>query len=337
MKDLLVGDVHAKVEDLDDCRRLRSFIMDVARKESPDRVIFLGDQYDAHAIVHVEVQRFWLETFDELITHSLCAGVYAIVGNHDRPGNAASTAHSMQVHGRERVHVVDRPFADENTLFLPYYHDSEQMVRAAADYPDRKVLYCHATFDGAKYDNGFYAKEAVSPDRFPQQLIISGHIHTPGRFGKVWYPGSPRWQTLSDANVSRAINVASFSEDGGLDSWTPYSTDKVCRRVWQFLYTPEDRCEKEFALTSPGDRITINIQGPQEFCDRSKRSLQAPGVRIKTFPTDRAKAKLSESEGVPAAFRKHFESYKPKHGTQKDILRSLLQERLHVARAALQA
>lgn len=331
---LFIGDVHAKVEDLEDCERLRVLVLDVVHKECPDYVIFLGDQYDAHAIKHVEVERFWLNFFAQL--RQLGIVVYALVGNHDRPGNASVRSHSMQVH--KDIVVVDEPKHQGPFLFLPYYHDPAKMV-AATRASDAQVLVCHAAFAGGHYDNGvaikadaFYGKDVVNPDDLPQRFIISGHIHKGASFGKVWYPGSPRWQTMADANISRAIYLCKFNPFDGTSVGVekPFYTDGVLRRTWDLVYTPEDRCEKELAIVRPNDKVRVSIKGPTIFCEEAKRAFEGKGYRTPTFPTDRGVAKVSEAEGISAAFEKHFAGYKPKNGTAKDVLRSMLRERLHV-------
>lgn len=331
MKALVIGDVHAKVEDLEDCERLRVYVIDIVEKNRVRTVIFLGDQYDLHAIKHVEVERFWMTFFAQL--REMGVEVFALVGNHDRPGNASVRSHAMQVH--TNIVVVDKPtLADGGLLMLPYYHNPAELVAAAKAHPDTGVAICHAAFQGGHYDNGapikadaFYGKDVANPDDFPQHFIVSGHIHAPANFGKVWYPGSPRWQTMSDANISRAIWLVGFGEEAGFEK--PFPTDGVLRRTWDLVYTPEDRCEAELALVAPIDKVRVSIRGPLAFCEESKRLLQGKGYRTPTFPTDRGVAKVSEAEGIPVAFDKHFDSYKPKFGTSKEVLRGMIRERLH--------
>ncbi len=338
MKVLFVGDVHAKVEDLADCVRLKGLVFEQVEKYRPAWVVFLGDQFDTHAVKHVEVEKFWLDLFIDLkqrFTYSF--EVFALVGNHDRPGNAASVAHSLQPF-RSFVRVVDAPLSVSGVLMLPYYHDPKELVKAANEHPDCKILVCHAAFAGGHYDNGtpikadaFYGKDVVNPDDLPQQTVVSGHIHTMASFGKVWYPGSPRWFTMSDANRTKAIYLAEVGEGqvdvAGVDGMV--ETGAVCRRTWDLDYTPDDQCSTELALVGPNDKVRVNVKGPTTFCVGAKRVLQDKGYRVRAFPTDRGVAKVSEAEGIPAAFEKHFAGYKPKYGTSKEVLRGMLHERLH--------
>lgn len=180
--------------------------------------------------------------------------------------------------------------------------------------------------------DAFYGKDVVNPDDLPQRFIISGHIHKGAAFGKVWYPGSPRWQTMSDANTSRAIYTCRFNDTDGssIGCEEAFHTDSDLRRTWDLVYTPEDHCEAELALVRPNDKVRLNIRGPTDFCEETKRLFAGKGYRTPTFPTDRGVAKVSEAEGIPVAFKKHFASFKPKHGTPLDVLRGMVHERLNV-------
>jgi len=334
MKLLVIGDVHAQLEDLADCVAFRDIALNACREHQPDMVVFLGDQYHNHSIKHVEVERFWQQFFSQLVLSGE-PSVLALVGNHDRPGNANSSANAMQAH--PEIYVVDRPSVRGNILFVPYYHDPKELVRVAQEHPEQNVLFCHSAFVGGHYDNGapiksdaFYGKDVATPDDIPQTTIVSGHIHKAARFGKVWYPGSPRWQTMGDANTERAIWVVSVDETGivpGSDICIPTNS---LRRTWQLIYTPESLCEKQFAEISKYDKVLVNIEGPVAFCEEAKRNLQARGFRVRAFPTDRRATKVSEAEGVGVAFEKHFASYRPKFSTSKELLRGLVRERLHV-------
>jgi predicted phosphodiesterase len=327
MRLLLVGDVHSKVEDLEDCGRLLDLVEQTEEEYRPDYTVYLGDQYDTHALVHVEVQRFWRERWGRRKAQKRIA----IVGNHDRPGSASALATAMQVH-TDQAHVVSGlPFVVENVAVLPYFHDRQKFLEAANALRNQNLLICHQTFTGAKYDNGFFAKDGIEPGDVQHRNIISGHIHTPAAFGKVWYPGSPRWQTVSDANIDRHLWVIDVAPDGSYGGPKPIATDTHLRKLWSVGVTPDDTAEAELACVKPGDRVVVNIQGPTSFIEEAKKRFAGQhNVRIRTFPTDKRAAKLSEVEGVPAAFRKHLAAYQAKFGTDRERLRSLAEERLHV-------
>jgi hypothetical protein len=105
--------------------------------------------------------------------------VMALVGNHDLTGSKSSTANSMMAHSADVV-VIDKPTVYGGVLFMPYMADTEEFVRICTRYATDNALgtlVCHQTFDGSKYDTGFYAKDGIDPKRIPFNRVVSGHIH----------------------------------------------------------------------------------------------------------------------------------------------------------------
>jgi hypothetical protein len=209
---------------------------------------------------------------------------------------------------------------------MPYQADRGQFVELARSLPSR-TLICHQTFAGARYENGFYTEDGVDPALLPQGLVLSGHIHSPQTFGKVTYLGAPRWRTLSDADVERAIWLLEFDDRGQLVSKTPFSTGEVCRQIKYRLDTPQD------PVPLPLDQRhdwRIDVRGPAAWVEVRKAQLAVAGVKLRTFKTDVALPKVKESEGVGHAFRKYLQGYSPKHGTDLDRLEEMARERLNV-------
>lgn len=317
MKLLLVGDVHAKVEDLGDCDELLFYVDRIANQEQVDAVVFLGDQNHHHSIVHVAVQKFWLEVFSELNRKN--RQIIALVGNHDQAGNGDPECHSMLPYS-SLVSLVDVPKIQENVLLVPYMGDADEFVRVCNQNP-ADILICHQTFSGSKYENGFYAKDGINPDLLAQKLIVSGHIHSPQEFGKVWYPGSPRWQTISDANVDRAI----WTLDTQTLERRAFSTNDVCRRILHLTDTPEAPA----TIPTGNVRVLVDIKGPALYIEDRKKQLAGPDIRIRTFSTDGQVASVRESDGIGVAFKKFVDSYQPKYMTDRDEIYRLAQEFLN--------
>jgi hypothetical protein len=114
----------------------------------------------------------------------------------------------MMVH--TNIMVVDEPrVVLPGILFVPYVHDPAEFVQICQQYPEAKTVVCHQTFAGSYFENGFLTPDGVEPNLLPQEQVISGHVHSPQRIGKVWYPGAPRWRTVSDANTERASGWSS--------------------------------------------------------------------------------------------------------------------------------
>jgi DNA repair exonuclease SbcCD nuclease subunit len=336
---LIVGDPHVTAEELRDSERLLELICDTAHREQVDTVLFLGDLYHTHAVINVEVMAFWRRWFVKL---SKASSVFVLLGNHDMPGNEASKAHALMAHeDQEGVTVIDTPRAlafQRAVAFVPYMSNSLEFLKAATALGG-KTLVCHQTFTGSRFDNGMYAPDGADSNLLPQEFVISGHIHTPQSFGKVWYPGAPRWRTLSDANVSRAIWVVEFDDSGKVMNKKAFDTGGACRQIRFCKVTAvehegalvpafEPRVELKDGVPIDGVDWRFDIEGPSSFVETTAKWLQGPGRRVRTNVTDGPEVKLKESMGIVEAFLEHMKAFRPKYGTSLDVLEKLARERL---------
>lgn len=192
-------------------------------------------------------------------------------------------------------------------------------------------VYCHQTFYGSRYENGFYApaEDSINPDFIPQK-IISGHIHTPQQFGKVWYIGAPRWRIKTDANVMRSIWVIDHEDGTGkILNKKAYPTHIVCSA----MYEAEDRADSPFHIgmipgSSVPPRVTVNVYGTKEYIDSRVETLEKWGCKIRTFVDKTFKLEVKESHGIIKSFSSFLGSYKPKNGTDNQKLMELSKERI---------
>lgn len=324
MRFLWVGDPHAEVHDLEDCAALMDRVLDLAEKHGAI-VILAGDLYHTHAIIHAEVQYFWWQVFDEAERRKI--DIFVLKGNHDAPGTEGSKATALIAHISQCTTVLYEPMELHGVLFCPYT-SGEQLVKWSKEHPDCKTLFCHQTFDGSQYENGFYAGDGVKPEDIVQTQIISGHIHAPQEFGKVWYPGAPRWRTLSDANVERAVWLIDTDATGEVTSRTPFATGSFCRRIYHLIDTPEAPIDQRPAADNPHE-YRVDSKGPAAWLE-TRRAVFEGWARWRPVRTDpRVSVAVKESDGVPEAFTKWVDSYQPKHGTSKEVLTQLVKERLH--------
>lgn len=325
---LVVGDPHATVEELPDCHKLLDFIIKTMREHAVTDVVFLGDQYHTHAIMHVEVLAFWRHAFQLIHDHCGGAVIHLMLGNHDMPGNDASTAHALLAHiDTGYVRVYDKPQVNSRlqVSFVPYMSDPDRFVAACNELPHDLPLFCHQTFAGVLNDNGFLAKDGVDSNLLPQKEIVSGHIHKPQTVGKVWYPGAPRWRTLSDANVDRAIWLID-TEHGRVENKMPFRTNGVCRTIRHFKITPETAHLLVLGEVA-NDDLRIDIEGPADFV-AAQQQRYLGHARIRTHITDTVKVRVKESDGIPVALKKYSATYKARHGTPPDALERKAMERL---------
>lgn len=327
MKSLLVGDTHATPEELDDCTHLMDLVETTADENAVDEVCFMGDQHHTHAIIRAEVMAFYRKRFKTW--QSKPWKRKALVGNHDYAGEG-HPVHAMMIY-EDIIHVIDAPVLEAGRLYVPYYSDHESFLH---DVNDRggKTLICHQTFSGSRYENGFFASDGINPDLVPQKEIVSGHIHSPQDFGKVTYIGAPRWRSLNDANIDRGIWVYDFADDGTVTSKTRFLTNGVCKKI-HYVDDQEGNgfsfADIDFESDPDGD-WRVDITGSTAHVEAEKKLWAGRGARVRTFYTDRAVAKIKESEGIGTAFKTYLSSYTPKHSTSVDQLAAMARDRLHV-------
>ncbi len=321
MKVLVVGDMHVVPGEIQDCENLLKLIVESADKYKVEQIVFLGDQHHCHDTLNSKVMAFWWDA----IHYKLNQESVFLIGNHDFQNPSSMMPHSMVVHKlEERATIVDQPVNVLCTDFcaMPYYYNPLEFIEAATklkqNNPEIETLFCHETFTGADEGVGYFAKEAVEPSAIPFANIWSGHIHKPMVLGKVKYPGSPRWRTLSDADIpERHIYVL---EDGKAPIAIPTSTH--CTKIYKF----EDSELEPLNINLTPDQLTradlrIQINGTSEYITKRMSEFKAKySAKCRGVPIRNKSIKASESEGITTAFQKYTKAFTPPNGTDKDHL-----------------
>lgn len=322
---LLVGDPHATPDALKDVEALMVLVDRVARERGVP-VVFLGDQYHSHAVMHVAVMDFWMNWFNALNDRGV--PVAAILGNHDQPADGSGALTSMRAH-EDQCLVIDGPTRFGPWLYVPFRARNEEFVEVCKEAGDVGTVVCHQAFNGSRYENGIYVQDGVDPNLIPQKMVISGHIHTPQRFGKVWHPGAPRWRIATDANVERAVHVVHFDDAGEIKGVDAYSTGDVCRQIRHAVDAPD--AEFDPSGISAKDDWRVDVRGSRERCEARRKLHEAAGAKVRTFPDREHMPQIRESDGIAVAFQKFSAAYKGKRGTSAEILGKMVQERVHAA------
>jgi hypothetical protein len=313
---LYVGDPHAKGSNLDEARALMAYVLEVAVSNSVRFVCLLGDLHDTHAVVRLEVQNFWAETFVK--AYDLGVKIVALTGNHDRPGPVEKehmSALSVFKHWSDPgLIIVDEPTRFENIAFIPYMSSQERLVEAATALYERGAKKCavmHQTLTGAAYDNGFYAKDAIDPALIPQEQIIVGHIHKEQQIGKAWYPGTARWDTLTDANQNKGIWLVRHGADGSYFHKQLLPTAHVCRPIKTFEVSEGDAVPDLDAK----DRNHVTLTGSSEWIAKAKKKI-GDRARIKAVPTDSLSRRLSPESRL-VSIDSFMEGFEPSPGVTR--------------------
>lgn len=321
---VVVGDMHVVADELMDCNAVINLILDVCRVEEIKEVWFTGDQFHNHDLVQVAVLHWWLTAFKALRDQGINS--VCLVGNHDQSSPGSITHAMMAFTGLSYVKVIDKPMIHRGVLMVPYVNDEQAFVEACKVNSRAATVFCHQTFDGSIYENGFLASDGFQISAIPQELVISGHIHTGQEFSKVWYIGAPRWRRLDDANVERAIWALKFNDAGQLVDRRPFSTGEVCRQIKHVTDTPETPIQTPLDLRH---QWRVDVKGPADWCQKRKTELHLAGARVRTFPEQiSALGCIKESDGIAAAFGKYLDLYQPRHGTNREDLMTMVRERV---------
>lgn len=318
---LFVGDVHANVNELEDCQKLTDFVLETAKTFNAT-VVYLGDLFHNHGIIHLQIMKFWKDVFNKLKTNNI--ECISIVGNHDREnGKDDPDAHALMAYTNDCT-IVDKPTLIKNVLFCPFVRNSDDFIGACNSYSGIDTVIAHQTFIGAKYNPTFYAKDGIDYNLIPQKYIISGHIHGPSEYDKVFYVGAPRWRTIDDANIDRNIWVVEFSDLGEQLNKTRISVNDVCRRIVLL----EDTEENPITILPGNIDYRINVSGTSQYVENRKKDLSKYSAKIKTFYTDLVDIKIKESDGIKVAFDKWTETFKSKRNVDLAVLKIKLMEKI---------
>jgi DNA repair exonuclease SbcCD nuclease subunit len=330
VKLLLVGDPHVVAEELADCERLMDLVEETIKAERPDQVVFMGDLHHNHAVIALDVMAFWRRRLERL--RMIGPKPWLIVGNHDRSGDSGNPNHALLAY-EGLAHVVDGSadlvdihLGNAPRATLIGYTGTPMIFDEYVKKSQARVILCHETFNGAQYDNGFYAPEGIDPGLYPGKVFISGHIHTPQKVGdNVTYIGAPRWRTVSDAGVRRrALALIGIYGDGDVNFLKLIPTNSHCTPIVHVVVNEGDIHENH----PQGPRYIVDIHGSPDFIKDRAAAWKEKGARIRTFPVRQETAAVRESQGIRQALASYLSQYQPQHGTTPEALGALYAARL---------
>lgn len=320
---LVVGDIHAATDELLDCEALLAGISSL--KKFYDVVIFLGDQFNTHSVLSLPVVDFWRRSVTELRRQGW-QQIY-LRGNHDmaasgRGPNALDVFRDLL--GPDDI-VVDNSCVVDGITFLSHQVDPQVFYDqiSVLGSSNSELLICHQTFQGAQYENGIYAHDGLDQDRVPHQSILSGHIHKAASFGKVCYPGSPRWRIASDANEDKY--VLGFPE-GLLGAAREYHfTSQWCVPIEIHDVTVEnaDHLPRLWATS----KASYVVRGNPEFVKSMAVQLESAGHAVKRRPDLLTSPRVSESQAIGTAIMDFMHGFRAPLGTPGVRLAQLAAQR----------
>ena len=323
MKFLAIGDTHITKSNLAESERLMDWILETEKQYKPDYTIFLGDQYDDFGIVHTEVLDFWKTQFTKFNSNT----TIGLIGNHDEDSRGQTSA--MAVHDHQIKVVGKTPLIIKNSAFVGFIRDNDKFIEMANDLPENIThCFCHAEFDGAQFEGGFFTTHGIDLTKLPKRItFVSGHIHRYMEYGNVFYGGTPRWGIRSDANTPKGIWLIDTETNIKTKIETPA---KVATPYIQIKVTPNVGLEflKEIKLT---DRVFLDFVGPQDWIKESLKELskidKAGLVKLRTIPDrENVTHSIKESEGVDVAFNNYLGEVLAQEKLKKEVNDTVLKE-----------
>ena len=286
MKVIRVGDPHVKHTNLEESQKIIDFAIEKALEHEAHCIEFLGDLFHTHAIVRQEVLDFWFNNFQKI--KNLHIAVVALVGNHDVQNiKNPQTMNALNVFKEmPYVTIVDKPLksTESNVLYMPYYYDVDLYIKDVHKYANNAgCLVTHMTI--AKDNNvlGYYDDHAIDPDLLPNfRQIISGHIHTSQQIGKCTYIGTPKWDTMADANVMKGIWYQKHDKDGFIVDAEFINTKDIVKPIYKIIVNEGDVEPKLYENT----RTYLEFKGKTSWLNQMKKKYKGK-ANIKTIPTDR--------------------------------------------------
>jgi DNA repair exonuclease SbcCD nuclease subunit len=212
-KVLLVGDPHLKIGAFKEAGGFVDKLFKIIQDGQYDQVIILGDLFDTFAVIRSEILALWASFLSKASQHS---EIVLIVGNHDMAGESGG-AHALEpFKSFKNVVVVDWPHTTGGMIhYLPFYRDNEAFIKECQALPQGSILFCHQSFNGAQFDNGFYDPHGVDPSAVSHlAAVISGHIHKNQKLGNIWYPGTPFQMNFSDAGENKGVFEIALDNSG---------------------------------------------------------------------------------------------------------------------------
>jgi hypothetical protein len=280
-KILRIGDMHVKVDNLEESERLLQFILDEAIKNKVCRIEFMGDLLHNHAVIRMEVLDFWRRWFDKLSGYF---SVLSLCGNHDQNPSKEmeQKMNALQFLDHfDSVNIISYTKVIGNTLYIPHMSSQEMFADTLKQFEHipTKFLVSHQTYEGSQYESGTYAKDGFDVklvERF--EAVVNGHIHKQQRFANIFCIGTPRWDTSGDCDEKKGIWL--FQDDGITADFI--STETVCSPIVSAIWKEGD--PEPTISDKPNVRTFLTLEGSAAWIVSASKKFA--GIRIIPRPTD---------------------------------------------------
>ena len=321
--------MHVTPNNLSESSKLIDFIINKSLELGADRVEFMGDLFHTHAVKRLEVEDFWYNAFDKITKNKI--SIICLVGNHDQMNSRElNYINALNIfNDKKGVKIINKPQLIDNIAYIPYMPNNELFISASKmlfTEGAKNTLVAHQTFTGATYDSGFYAEDGIDPIVISQNKIISGHIHTRQEIGKCLYIGTPKWDSLSDANEEKGIWLFNHDKSNGLIISSLFiSTDNIVTPIKKYVITEG---EKEDIELSQESKNYLELRGQTSWILNMKKKYKGL-ASIKATPLDRKYNKI-EKNGLNTLTDYLNNNFTPISGVSKEDVLVYIKEFLSV-------
>lgn len=200
---LIIGDPHCRPDNLDKINKLFKMV-----ESFKIPTIWMGDMLDTKDIVRAQCLNAYLNYFKSSNLKHI-----VLVGNHDYTSNEC-TEHSLEAFKQfGKVIVVDKPYREDDMLFVPYYRNPENFKQAIKS--DAKYLFMHQDMIGMDWGNGHIATEGNDlADISSFKQVYSGHYHKFQQKNNLTFIGTPFSHNFGESNQDKYVGLFN-SQDGG--------------------------------------------------------------------------------------------------------------------------
>ena len=326
MKIIAIGDPHFRVDNIPEVDMFIDRMEALAKAESPNVIIILGDVLHTHERIHTIPLNKAYEFIQKM---SEIAPTYVLVGNHDYIQNQQFLTENHWMNGMKswgNVWVVDRvvhlALEEYDFVLCPYVPNGrfEEALNTLEDFDWKQsnCIFGHQEFYGCKMG----AIVSVEGDKwdltFPN--VVSGHIHSRQKIQEnVYYPGSALQHAFGESDKN-SIAVLSFPEP--TNSFYVLKEHDLCLPRKKIMYLDIERVD-HFEVPQTEDDIKLTLKGSFEEFKAFKKTekykeLTRQGMTV-VFKSD--------SKKVPDDKKEDEQSFaKTSEYDFKSILRHLILE-----------
>jgi DNA repair exonuclease SbcCD nuclease subunit len=319
-KFLLIGDLHVKKNNLAESALIFNKLYELAKDH--DYAVHLGDIYNDHGVVTADVQSAVTNFFDTIKPKK---AFYNIEGNHDQHGNMKDS--SLYVHkSQPNVNLVLSPNASSLKLdgyevaMIPYFRTNEDFERELVQVlsGSTRFVLCHQEFK----DLTFYTPNGFDASKYSVNFI-SGHIHDVIEKNNVWYVGSPRWLTKSDANKDRGVWSVTIDKGLILDK-TFVSFSDIIPVIKTLTVSDEDVNAGSLPAVDPKDKLFLEYVGNSLEVLATLKKIYPNASVTRTPIVQKKETKVSESKGVRNSIIECAQSLELEENLKKKVLEESL-------------